>query len=162
MPNTDHHEDQPREREREHVETSQEAELVRAEIVALHVFLAKWLRGDLANDDDTFVAEFARRFDPAFVLVSPTGELAPLAQVTKRIRNAHGQSPALAIEIRNVVFRRDLGGPLLATYEEWQRDGGPARPDNARLSSVLLQPERVAPGGLMWLHLHECWLPGQR
>ena len=33
-----------------------------------------------------------------------------------------------------------------------------AKPDNARLSTALLAPERVAPGGLAWLHLHECWL----
>ena len=43
------------------------------------------------------------------------------------------------------------------TYEEWQR--GSWQPNNGRISTVLLQNDRVAPGGLAWLHLHEVWLP---
>jgi hypothetical protein len=43
----------------------------------------------------------------------------------------------------------------VVTYEEWQR----SNPNNGRISTVLLQTDRVAPGGLAWLHLHEGWLP---
>lgn len=155
MPNTDHRHKADPNRERQRVETSPAADLVRAEVVAMHAFLQQWFSGAVTNDDDVFAQGFARRFDPGFVRISPMGEVLPLAQVTRAVRSAHGSSPTLRMDIREVVLRRELGGLYVVTYEEWQR----ANPNNGRVSTVLLQDDRVAPGALAWLHLHECWLP---
>ena len=110
MPNTDHQDGADRDRERQRVETSAAAEHVRTEVVAMHVFLEQWFSGAVANEDDVFAQGFARRFDPGFVRVSPGGEIFPLAQVTRAVRNAHGSSPEFRIEIRSVVLRRELDG----------------------------------------------------
>jgi hypothetical protein len=155
MPNTDHQDGGDRDRERQRVETSAAAELVRNEVVAMHAFLEQWFCGAANNEDDVFARGFARRFDPGFVRVSPAGEVVPLAQVIRAVRGAHGRSPEFRLQIRSVVLRRELDGLFVATYEEWQR----SNPNNGRISTVLLQTDRVAPGGLAWLHLHECWLP---
>lgn len=161
MPNTDHdeHHDHDRDRERQRVETSEAATLVHAEILALHAFFVQWVRGTVANDDDVFAQGFARRFDPGFMMVVPGGEIIPLARLTKSMRTRHGSNPAFEIEIREVVLRRELDSVFVVTYEEWQRNATQASPNNARISTALLQTDRVAPGGLAWLHLHECWLP---
>jgi hypothetical protein len=155
MPNTDHQDGADRDRERQRVETSPAAELVRVEIVAMHEFIEQWFSGAVANEDDVFARGFARRFDPGFVRISPAGEVFPLAQVIRAVRAAHGSSPAFRLQIRAVVLRRELDGVFVATYEEWQR----GNPNNGRISTVLLSTDRVAPGGLAWLHLHEGWLP---
>jgi hypothetical protein len=159
MPNTDHRDSDGRDRERQRVETSDAAKLVRTEIVALHEFFVQWFSGAVANDDDVFAQGFARRLDPGFVLIGPDAEIMPLAMLTKFLRAAHGSNPGFRIEIRNVVLRRELDSVFVVTYEEWQRNAVHAPPSNGRLSTALLQTDRVAPGGLAWLHLHECWLP---
>ena len=157
MPNTDH--DDHRDRERQRVETSEAAQLVRAEITTMHAFFVQWFTGAVANDDDLFAQGFARRFDPGFVMITPGGEVRPLAQLTKSTRTGHGSNPEFRIEIREVVLRRELDSLFVVTYVEWQRNAKQAQPNNGRMSTVLLQTDRVAPGGLAWLHLHECWLP---
>jgi hypothetical protein len=163
MPNTDHQDagdhDHGRDRERQRVETSDAAKLVHAEILAMHEFFVKWFRGAVTNDDDVFSQGFARRFDPGFMLIGTGGEILPLARLTKLIRAGHGSNPGFRIEIREVVLRRELDSVYVVTFEEWQRNAMHATPNNGRLNTALLQMDRVAPGGLAWLHMHECWLP---
>lgn len=159
MPNTDHEDHHDRDRDRQRVETSEAAKLVHAEIMAMHAFFVQWFTGSVANDDDVFAQGFARRFDPGFVMISPGGEVWPLAQLTKSMRTRHGSNPAFRLEIREVVLRRELDSLFVATFEEWQRNATRGPSSNGRIVTVLLQTDRVAPGGLAWLHLHECWLP---
>jgi hypothetical protein len=159
VPNTDHQDSDDRDRERQRVETSDAAKLVRAEIVALHEFFVQWFSGVVANDDDVFAQGFARHFEPGFVLIGTGAEILPLAALTKFMRAGHGSNPGFRIEIRDVVLRRELDAVFVVTFEEWQRNAQHATPNNGRLCTVLLQTDRVAPGGLAWLHMHECWLP---
>ena len=58
--------------------------------------------------------------------------------------------------MRAFQVRREFDGYLLATYEEWQRNGLASTPfDNGRLATVFFATgER-----LRWLHIHETWLP---
>jgi hypothetical protein len=156
MPNTDHQDGGDRDRQR--VETSEAAKLVQLEITTMHAFFVQWFTGAVPNDDDVFAQGFARRFDPGFVLISPSAEVLPLAQLTKFMRGAYGSNPGFRLEIRDVVLRRELDSVFVVTFEEWQRNAVHAPPNNGRLCTVLLQTDRVAPGGLAWLHLHECWL----
>lgn len=159
MPNTDHQDGGDRDRTRQRVETSAAADLVYTEVVAMHAFFQQWLRGEVANDDDVFAQGFARRFDPGFVRIGPVGDIMPLAQLTKSVRERHGSNPEFRLEIRAVVLRRTFDDLYVATFEEWQRNATHAQPNNGRLATALLQTDRVAPKGLAWLHIHTCWLP---
>ncbi|PRQ08447.1 hypothetical protein [Enhygromyxa salina] len=161
MPNTNHKKgDQDRDVRR--AEESDVADKVRAEVEAMHEFLVAWFTGAVANDDDVFQRGFARRFDPGLVLIPPAGNLLTLAGLTKAIRGSHGSNPEFRIAIRDVVLRRELPGLVLVTYQEWQRNAKASTPaNNGRVSTALLRPEAVAPGGFAWLHVHECWLPSE-
>jgi hypothetical protein len=162
MPNNDHddHDDHgDRDRDRIRVETSEAATRVRAEIVAMHAFFEQWFRGVVDDDDDVFSQGFARRFDPGFVRLGPVGDILPLAQVIKSIRPRYGSNPDFRLQIREVLLRRELDNLFVVTFEEWQRNAMHAQPNNGRLATVMLQTDRVAPGGLAWLHMHTCWLP---
>ena len=164
MPNNDHdagpEREDDRERSRQRVEDSALAIAARQEIEDLHAFFVGWFSGQLANDDDTFQRGFARRFDPGFLLIPPAGTLLPLAKLSQSIRAGYGTNPDFRIQIRNVTLRREIGKTAVLTYEEWQRSAKASTPaDNGRVATVLMTPDRVAPGGFSWLHLHECWLP---
>jgi hypothetical protein len=159
MPNINHKKgDQDRDVRR--AEESELADQVRAEVEAMHEFLQAWFTGAVANDDDEFQRGFARRFDPGLVLIAPGGSTLSLAGLTKAIREAHGSNPKFRIAIRDVVLRRELSNVVVVTYQEWQRNAKASTPaNNGRVSTALLRPEVVAPGGFAWLHVHECWLP---
>ncbi|PRP95842.1 hypothetical protein ENSA5_37110 [Enhygromyxa salina] len=162
MPNTNHDSSDDREINRDvrRVESSETANRVRAEIEALHEFFVSWFTGAVENDDDVFQRGFARRFDPGFVLVPPAGTLMSLPRLTRAIREGYGQNPDFRIAIREVVLRREIGDLVLVTYEEWQRNAKASTPaDNGRAATAVFKADRVAPGGLAWLHVHECWLP---
>ena len=58
--------------------------------------------------------------------------------------------------MRNVEIRHDESPWLLATYEEWQQEGG--RPTSGRVTSVLFRRRLGLPQGLEWHHVHETWI----
>jgi hypothetical protein len=127
---------------------------VRAEIEALHAFFVGWFSGALPRS--SFEAGFLSRFASDFLLVPPAGTLLSLDELTDSVRSAYGTNREFRIAIRNVTFRRELEGHVLATYEEWQRNALASSPsDNARLATVLFREGRP----LQWLHVHETWLP---
>ena len=133
----------------------------RAEIDELHRFLVGWLGGTLPRTEAAFAA-FASVLAPDFAIVSPRGVVTERAALLGELEAAHGvhggPGKAFAIRIENVVLRHDGDGLALFTYEEWQEIGGAAA--NARISTVLFGRDAAAPNGLVWLHLHETWLPG--
>ena len=133
----------------------------RAEIEELHRFLVGWLGGTLPRTEAAFAA-FASVLAPDFAIVSPRGVVTERAALLGELEAAHGvhggPGKAFAIRIENVVLRHDGDGLALFTYEEWQEIGGAAA--NARISTVLFARDAAAPNGLVWLHLHETWLPG--
>lgn len=164
MPNTDHDAGPERapegNRDARRPEDSELAIAARKEIEDLHAFFVGWFSGSLSDDDDTFQRGFARRFEPGFLLIPPAGTQMPLAKLSGAIRSGHGTNPEFRIEIRNVTLRREIGKVAVLTYEEWQRNAKASTPpNNARIATVLLKPDRVAPGGFAWLHIHECWMP---
>jgi hypothetical protein len=79
-----------------------------------------------------------------------------LDQLSERVRSAHASNAEFRVAIRNVTVRRQHGGHLLATYEEWQRNAlASTPPDNGRIPTVRFRDVRP----LEWLHIHETWLP---
>ena len=133
---------------------------VRAEIEAVHAFFVEWFGGHIPADDAVFDKRLLARFDERAQLVQPGGQQLSLAELSAGMRRAHGASPDFRIAIRNVAVEREHGEWILATYEEWQVNAKNSKPpDNGRLSSVLFRRDDAAPGGLVWLHVHETWLP---
>ena len=135
-------------------------DLVTGEIERLHRFLEDWLSGSAPGTDAAFAGGLANALHPDFVNIQPAG--IPLGRdlLLEQIRDGHGASPDFRIRIRNVMVRQTLdgAGTILATYEEYQTGArNSARSDNARLSSALFQ--RNSEGRLVWLHIHETWLP---
>jgi hypothetical protein len=72
------------------------------------------------------------------------------------VQAGYNTNPTFRIAIRNVTVRRVLGGEVLATYEEWQRNAlASTPPENARIATVLFKNS----DSLEWLHIHETKMP---
>ncbi|MFQ5937836.1 MAG: hypothetical protein ACE5LB_15645 [Acidiferrobacterales bacterium] len=135
---------------------------VSGEIVALHQFFQHWFGGRCEESDAYFELHLRGRFAEDFRIVLPEGRLWQGDVLFADMRHAHGTNPRLRIQIRNVethVISKN-SRLILATYEEWQKNAMNSKPpNNARLSTVLLRHDDAAPNGLLWLHVHETWLP---
>ena len=126
----------------------------RAEIERLHDRFVAWFTG--ATDPDDFDA-VERALAPEFELVTPDGDRADRAAVLDSIRGAHGRNDpgTFDIEIRNVEVVHGAADRATVRYEEWQEI---ARGTTGRISTALLREAADAPGGLLWLDLHETWI----
>ncbi len=135
---------------------------VRAEIEALHRFIAAWFRGEGGESKQRFQAKLADRLAPGLINVQPAGRILSRNTLLSSIERGYGASPDFAIEIRDVQVRLADGdsGVALATYIEFQRGARNTAPDNTRISTVLL--ERRPDGGFTWLHIHETARPRER
>lgn len=138
-------------------ETPTLADRCRDEIVELHVFLERWSNAEMPQTDRSF-ERFDRVIDPSFLIIGPDGGSAGREPIVAAIRAAYGRwkdRPG-RIRIENVRLREAGDGLALATYEEWHDFEAESR---GRLSTVLFRSDPRAPNGLVWVHLHEVWLP---
>jgi hypothetical protein len=126
-----------------------------AEIVELHAFFQEWLDGTLPATDAAFT-RLTGALDAAFTLIGPSGEVAERAALVRELRVAHGSRPGWRMWIEQPQLRRQAGDLTIATYQEWQQAGDTT---TARISSAVFQRHEGAPNGLLWLHVHETWLP---
>lgn len=127
-----------------------------AEIVELHDFFQGWLGGTLPATDEAY-ARLVDTQASEFVIVTPGGERIPGPALLLQLRSAHGSRPGWRMWIENAELRFAQGGLTVATYEEWQQ-----RADGTvtgRLSTVVFRDQPDTPNGLIWLHVHETWLP---
>ena len=78
--------------------------------------------------------------------------------MTEGLRGAHGRwgSKPGRIWIERFRFHHRLGEAAVVTYEEWQEVDGETR---GRLSTAVFGAREGRPNGVVWLHLHEVWLP---
>ncbi|HMQ32087.1 MAG TPA: hypothetical protein PKD53_15265 [Chloroflexaceae bacterium] len=127
-----------------------------AEIVELHNFFQGWLGGTLPATDEVY-ARLSDTQTPEFVIVTPGGEFIPSEQLLAQLRAAHGSRFGWRMWIENAELRFMQGGLTVATYEEWQRhaDGTVT----GRLSTVIFRDQTGTPNGLVWVQVHETWLP---
>jgi hypothetical protein len=127
----------------------------RAEIERLHDRFVAWFTAA----DDTDFAGIERALDGGFEMVTPDGARVDREAVLESIREAHGRDApgAFDIEIRNVELLHATEDHATVRYEEWQET-----PDGTtgRVSTVLFETDPAAPGGLVWLDVHETWLDG--
>lgn len=128
-----------------------ESSAFETEVRELHVFFERWFAG-------TADPEELERLDvlgDTFQMVAPDGRLQACNEVRSAIELAFGRRP-MQIEIRNVRVH-----PIapVGVYEEWQTIDGHV---TGRVSSAVMGNNPSAPNGLLWLHLHETWLPDAR
>ncbi|GAB4518067.1 MAG: hypothetical protein OHK0046_25350 [Anaerolineae bacterium] len=124
------------------------------EIIDLHQFFEDWFNARL---EQSAFSRFADTMAAHFVIISPGGQLSERPALLDGLRAAYGQRPGLRIWIENIRLRHQQNTLLIVTYEEWQQHND--SPPTARLSTVVFQQEAAMPHGLMWLHVHETWLP---
>jgi hypothetical protein len=126
----------------------------RREIVALHEFFVDWYTGRLENDAG---GRIARALASDFEMVTPEGDRRAYADVVDGIRGRYASHDpgAFEIDIRNVETRHAYDEHRLVRYEEWQTTPNET---TGRVSTVLFEADAEAPGGVVWLDLHETWL----
>lgn len=127
-----------------------------AEIVELHDFFQGWLGGMLPATDEAYTRLVDTQASE-FVIVTPGGERIPGPTLLAQLRSAHGSRPGWRMWIENAELRFAQGGMSVATYEEWQQHAD--RTITGRLSTVVFRDQPGTPNGLIWLHVHETWLP---
>ncbi len=127
------------------------------EIEQLHAFFEGWFRGSLPATPQAF-ARFADVLDRDFVITTPDGARFERDPLLERLRSAHGgRGESLRIWVQDVrVLERD-GDEWVVEYEEWQQEGESA--PKGRRSVARFRAEDRAPQGLVWLSVHETWLP---
>jgi len=126
------------------------------EIHELHQFFQEWFAGSLAESDDAF-ARFSDVLTDDFTMVTPGGVELDRQAIIDAVRSGHGNDAGARIWIERVQIRHTLGKTVVATYEEWQQSAGQIA--KGRLSTVVFARDASAPNGLVWLHVHETWLP---
>lgn len=138
-------------------------DLVSREVIDFHRLFEAWFGGRCENSDVYFKTHLRNRLAPDFRIVMPAGRILRGAALLADMRQAHGTNLQFRINIRNIEVRSlgEDGKLILATYEEWQKNALNSKPpNNARIASALLKRDDAAPNGLIWLHVHETWLPG--
>lgn len=121
------------------------------EVRELHAFFERWYSGVAKSSEVSRLDVLA----DSFVMIGPDADMVGRAEVRASIVAARGRRP-MQIEIRNIVVRPELD---LGTYEEWQTTGGAV---TGRLSTAVMRSVPGLPNGLVWVHLHETWLPDIR
>ncbi|MEM7797598.1 MAG: hypothetical protein AAF633_00285 [Chloroflexota bacterium] len=125
---------------------------VEDEIIRLHIFFEDWFNGTIDYNDESF-AQFSGSMGPSFTMVSPGGVLISRDQITQSLYGAYRQRLGIRISIYRAKILYQSDSHILAAYEEWQTYQGERK---GRLSSVLFSKEKAR---LVWLHVHETWLP---
>ena len=136
---------------------------VRAEIEAVHRFIAAWFRGEEPDTDEAFAAGLADRIAPGFINIQPAGLVHERDGLLASLRDGHGSNPEFRIAISETRLHHvdEGGGLILATYVETQSGARHSHPPtNARISTVLMR--RSGAGALEWLHIHETAVPVDR
>ena len=126
------------------------------EVIRLHEVIEGWTTGRLPETDAAF-AGFADALGSEFQIINPEGVMETRQHVVSRFRQRHGaRGPSFTISIGDAkcrLFEAEFG---LVSYQEiWRRGEEPA---GTILSSAWLRTDAVAPGGVLWLYLHETWL----
>lgn len=128
------------------------------EVIDLHQFFEDWFTAKLAQNEANY-ARFVDVVGDNFVIVSPDGRLTKRDALMKGLYAGHNSRPNFRLWIENAQLRHQYGDLTVMTYEEWQDIDGDI---TARLSTVIFQESPSAPNGVIWLHVHETWMPNQQ
>mmetsp|Transcript_33059 Transcript_33059/g.97537 ORF Transcript_33059/g.97537 Transcript_33059/m.97537 type:complete len:149 (+) Transcript_33059:67-513(+) len=138
-------------------------ERCKAEIVRLHDAFVAWFTGSCDNSKEVFESRISSVLSPSFSMVPPSGNVVPANLLNERLQSAYGlhSEHGMAIEIKNLEVVSSSGFRYLVRYEEWQRSGSP-EVETARVSTAFFRESgETGPSNLMWVHVHETWMPGK-
>ena len=124
------------------------------DIIRLHDFFQAWYRGEL---EATAFSSFEQALDESFQIITPDGNLLPRERILQAVRQQAGSDASAALEIRHVEPVAVDQHIAVFRYQEWQ-----SRADDkprGRLSTVVFRRDAAASNGLIWLQVHETWLP---
>jgi len=124
----------------------------RESITEQHRLLERWLAGTDDQTEGNFT-RFAEAHGDAFTMVSAAGELLERETLLSGLRAAHGTSPGLRIETKNVRVLWREGPLLVVAFEEWHET--PEAEATVRLNTVILRDEPDVKDSPNWLHLQE-------
>ncbi len=126
------------------------------EIETLHEFFTNWYT---VNQDSVGIDRFSDAMAPGFEMVGPDGVRRSRAGVIEMVERGGDRSEPgeFTINIENVELRWTTDDHALVRYEEHQF--GPDE-TTVRLSTALFRAEPTAPGGVVWLDLHETFQDG--
>lgn len=129
------------------------------EIVELHQFFEEWFNGRIGQDEHSF-ARFASVLAPSFCMVTPGGVMIAQAEILRRVyagwASSRGDESPMRIWIENARVIEDSAPIAVMSYEEWQQSKGETR---GRLSTAVFRALDSAPNGVIWVCVHETWLP---
>ncbi len=138
-------------------ESAHQVEAARREIVELHSFFQNWFRGIAKLE--TF-ERLERALAPTFELITPNGRCLDRSAILDGVREDYGTDAEATLEIRHVRLLAMTDTLSTFSYEEWQgRDGAPSK---GRISTVIFRAAASTPNALLWLHVHETWLPNEQ
>lgn len=126
----------------------------RAEIERLHDAFVAWYTATVEEGSFDRIGD---ALGPDFEMVTPDEDRVGRAAVLDSIREQYGRDApgAFDIEISNVERRDATDERATVRYEEWQAVDGET---TGRVSTVSFRVDPTAPGGLLWLDVHETWL----
>lgn len=130
---------------------------LRAEVEAMHDFLAAWFRGEETADQSHFETNLIDRFAPDLRIIYPSGVILTRDDLVKPIFAAHGSNPSFRVSIRDfelIALSSDTQ-LAIACYIEDQFNALNTNPsDNSRLSTVVFRIS-ADPDRIEWRHIHE-------
>lgn len=126
-------------------------EACRAEIEQHFQFMTRWQSGEL--DEDAFARQ-EKVSAPEFKIVGPNGQVIDRDGVISQLYDSKGTMEAPETDIEDVELVKDLGEYALVRYKA-VRDGD-ERSDT--IETVLFRDDEDAPGGLVWVDLHETYV----
>lgn len=121
------------------------------EVRDLHTFFDDWFAGRLEESDEAF-ERFAGAMDPAFTITTPGGATLERDAILGAVRGRHGSRTEGLTRAEVLDVRRIGAVHGLVRYLETQSDGTTT---TTLSSSALLALDPRAPGGAVWLHVHE-------
>ena len=124
--------------------------LTEREIVELHVFFQGYFLAQIDSID-----RFESVLEPEFTMIGPAGDVAEREQVLAAVRDGHGHTRALTIEISDVALLAERPGIAVARYVETHQL---ASRSNHRVTTAVFTDRPDLPNGVAWLHAHETWL----
>jgi len=132
-------------------------EHIEQEVIRLHDFFVEWMTGTVEKTNDEF-SRFADSMSDRFYIVAPSGHLTHRKALVEGLYKSYNQHQNFRIWIENVQVKHTLDKVVVATYEEWQefKDKGKT---TSRLSTVMFRIDETKTNKLLWLCVHETWLP---
>lgn len=125
------------------------------EVVELHQFFEVWFKGELSQNEANY-AQFVDVIGVGFVIINPDGTVIERDVLTKGLYAGHGSRPNFRLWIENAQIRHHQGDITVITYEEWQDIDDKI---TTRMSTAIFQEDTSARNGVIWLQVHETWMP---